>query len=210
MARPREFETDRALERAMGLFWDLGYEEASLARLLKAMKITRGSFYKAFKDKQAVYLSTLERYDKQVVGATVAFLGNPENGSGRERILNLFNKIAEVAENDGDRLGCFLCNAMADKAAQGGEIEQRLQAMTLRLETAFRNALQDSYGSGFSQAPDNWTEETARGLLALYFGMRVLGRAGLAARMARDCVSQAEQLIDTAVTANAAQDPAKG
>lgn len=205
MARPREFETDVAVERAMGLFWDLGYEEASLVRLLKAMKITRGSFYKAFKDKNAVYLATLDRYDRQEVGVTAAYLTNPDNGSGRERILSLFNKIADVAENNGDRLGCFLCNAMADKAAQGGEIEQRLQAMTLRLETAFRKALEDSYSSITNETQPNWTEETARGLLALYFGMRVLGRAGLAARMARDCVSQAEQLIESAATANAGQ-----
>jgi TetR/AcrR family transcriptional repressor of nem operon len=110
---------------------------------LKTMKITRGSFYKAFKDKHAVYLATLDRYDRQVVSSTVAFLGNPANGSGRDRILSLLTKIADMAETDGDRLGCFLCNAMADKAAQGGEIEQRLQAMALRLEAAFQKALED-------------------------------------------------------------------
>lgn len=209
MARPREFETDTALERAMGLFWDLGYEEASLARLLATMGITRGSFYKAFKDKHAVYLETLKRYDQREIGTTVAYLSNPGNGNGRERVLSLFQKVAELGEKDGDRLGCFLCNAMADKAAQGGEIEEQLQAMTLRLETAFRKALEDGLDRQTSQLPDGWAEETARGLLALYFGMRVLGRAGLAGRMARDCVAQAEQLIGTAkLTSAAAQAPA--
>jgi len=207
MARPREFETEAALDRAMGLFWDLGYEEASLARLLKAMRITRGSFYKAFKDKHAVYLSTLERYDRQVVSSTVAYLGDPDNGTGHERILNLLTRIAEQAESNGDRLGCFLCNAMADKAAQGGEVEQRLQAMTLRLEAAFRKALEED------MSPTEWqdvaTGETARGLLALYFGMRVLGRAGLAGQMARDCVRQAERLL-SALTAAGAPGPAAG
>jgi TetR/AcrR family transcriptional repressor of nem operon len=193
MARPREFETDAALDSAMSLFWDLGYEEASLARLLKTMKITRGSFYKAFKDKHAVYLATLDRYDRQVVSSTVAFLGNPDNGPGRYRILSLLTKIAQMAETDGDRLGCFLCNAMADKAAQGGEIERRLQEMALRLETAFQKALEDDLGA--SDLARNRAGETARALLALYFGMRVLGRAGLAGRMARDCVAQAENLI---------------
>ncbi len=205
MARPREFETDAALDSAMSLFWDLGYEEASLARLLKTMKITRGSFYKAFKDKHAVYLATLDRYDRQVVSSTVAFLGNPANGSGRDRILSLLTKIADMAEKDGDRLGCFLCNAMADKAAQGGEIEQRLQAMVLRLEAAFQKALEDDL-----TPPDcegHRAGETARALLALYFGMRVLGRAGLAGRMARDCVTQAENLI-AGITASGGRVPA--
>lgn len=189
----------------MGLFWDLGYEEASLARLLKAMRITRGSFYKAFKDKKAVYFATLDRYDRQVVSSTVAFLGNPENGSGRDRILSLLTKIADMAEADGDRLGCFLCNAMAGKAAQGGEIEHRLQAMAYRLEAAFQKALEDDLPQ--SDCESARAGETARALLALYFGMRVLGRAGLAGRMARDCVAQADNLI-AGITANCAPAPA--
>jgi TetR/AcrR family transcriptional repressor of nem operon len=48
MARPREFDIDEALERAMNVFWSKGYEGASLQDLLDAMNIARGSLYKAF------------------------------------------------------------------------------------------------------------------------------------------------------------------
>ena len=64
MARPREFDIDQALDRAMGVFWEKGYEAASLQDLLKAMKIARVSLYKAFDDKRAIYLATLDRYDQ--------------------------------------------------------------------------------------------------------------------------------------------------
>lgn len=188
MARPREFDADEALEKAMELFWDVGYDEASLSELLDAMAITKGSFYKAFQDKQSVYLAALDRYNDQVVSNTVAFLGDPSEGTGRDRILALFSRIADFAQKDGDRLGCFLCNALVDKAG-GAEAEARLQAMTKRLENGFYRALQDDGLEG----PE--ARGTARGVLTAYFGLRVLGRAGLSADMATDCIRQVERML---------------
>ncbi|QFS99276.1 HTH-type transcriptional repressor ComR [Labrenzia sp. THAF191b] len=188
MARPREFDADEALEKAMELFWDVGYDEASLSELLDAMAITKGSFYKAFQDKQSVYLAALDRYNDQVVSNTVAFLGDPSEGAGRDRILALFGRIADLAQKDGDRLGCFLCNALVDKAG-GAEAEARLQAMTRRLENGFYRALQDDGLEGAE------ARGTARGVLTAYFGLRVLGRAGLSADMAADCIRQVERLL---------------
>lgn len=188
MARPREFDADEALEKAMELFWDVGYDEASLSELLDAMAITKGSFYKAFQDKHSVYLAALDRYNDQVVSNTVAFLGDPSEGAGRDRILALFGRIADLAQKDGDRLGCFLCNALVDKAG-GAEAEARLQAMTRRLENGFYRALQ---GDGLEGTE---ARGTARGVLTAYFGLRVLGRAGLSADMAADCIRQVERLL---------------
>ena len=131
------------MDKAMALFWDVGYEEASLADLLQAMEITKGSFYKAFHDKQSVYLAALDRYNAHVISGTVDFLTDAASGTGRERILGLFDKVVEAVRVDGDRLGCFLCNALIDRAAGGGEAERKLQAMTHRLEGGFRRALLD-------------------------------------------------------------------
>ncbi|MHA7772088.1 TetR/AcrR family transcriptional regulator [Roseibium sp. M-1] len=188
MARPREFDAAEAMEKAMTLFWDRGYEEASLAELLAAMEITKGSFYKAFQDKQSIYLAALDLYNDKVVSRTVAYLGDPLEGTGRERILGLFTSIADMALKEGDRLGCFLCNALVDRAG-GDEAAAKLQAMTRRLENAMCRALQSD---GFEEIR---ASGKARGLLSLYFGLRVLGRAGLAADMARDCLAQVELLL---------------
>jgi len=190
MARPRAFDPDIAMDKAMVLFWDVGFEEASLAELLGAMQITKGSFYKAFRDKKSVYLAALDRYNDQVISGTVAYLGDPAAGTGRVRILGLFDKVANAVNDDGDRLGCFLCNALIDKAAGGGEAEAKLQAMTHRLETGFRRALlEDDF-------EDDAARATARGLLSAYFGLRVLGRAGLSSDMVGDCIGQVERLLE--------------
>jgi TetR/AcrR family transcriptional repressor of nem operon len=188
MARPREFDACEAMEKAMMLFWDRGYEEASLAELLAAMEITKGSFYKAFQDKQSIYLAALDLYNDKVVSRTVAYLTDPTQGTGGERILGLFASIADMARNDGDRLGCFLCNALVDRAG-GDEAAAKLQAMTLRIENGMYRAL---LSDGIDERR---ARGKARGLLSLYFGLRVLGRAGLSAEMAADCLSQVELLL---------------
>ena len=190
MARPREFDAEEAMDKAMRLFWDVGYEDASLSELLATMEITKGSFYKAFQDKHSIYLAALDRYDETVISETVRYLSDRNLGSGRTRILGLFGKVAELATRDGDRMGCLLCNALVDKAAEGGETEAKLQAMVLRLENGLFRALMERAG-----ADEVLARETARGLLSIYLGLRVLGRAGLSAAMAGDCIRQVERLL---------------
>lgn len=190
MARPREFNLDDAMTGAMRLFWDHGYVEASLADLLTAMKISKGSFYKAFTDKKSLYLSALDYYDDKVISATLRGLGDRSRGSGPDRITHLFKSVAESAARDGDRLGCFLCNALVDCGAHDDDVEKRLQMMVYRLENGFREALADQS----TPVSDDWLRAAARAVLASYFGLRVLGKAGLSKEMAVDCVDQVQLL----------------
>jgi TetR/AcrR family transcriptional repressor of nem operon len=60
--RPREFDTDAAIERAMGVFWSSGYHGTSLPDLLEATNLSRGSLYAAFGDKHGLFLRALDRY----------------------------------------------------------------------------------------------------------------------------------------------------
>lgn len=62
IGRPRGFDTDEALERAMLVFWEHGYEGASLAMLTGAMGISTTSMYAAFGNKEELFRKVLERY----------------------------------------------------------------------------------------------------------------------------------------------------
>ncbi|MEA2965178.1 MAG: TetR/AcrR family transcriptional regulator, transcriptional repressor for nem operon, partial [Alphaproteobacteria bacterium] len=59
MARPREFDRDEALERAMSVFWSKGFAATSTSDLVEAMQIGRQSMYDSFGDKRALYLEAL-------------------------------------------------------------------------------------------------------------------------------------------------------
>ena len=60
--RPLSFDRDLALERAMHVFWQRGYEAASISELTAAMGITAPSLYTAFGDKERLFLEAIERY----------------------------------------------------------------------------------------------------------------------------------------------------
>ena len=60
--RPRAFDTHRALDRALHVFWQKGYEGSSLSDLTRAMGINRPSLYAAFGGKEALFRQVLDRY----------------------------------------------------------------------------------------------------------------------------------------------------
>ena len=60
--RPREFDMDKALDRAIRVFCERGYHATSIGDLIDAMGIASGSIYKAFHDKRAVFLAAFDRY----------------------------------------------------------------------------------------------------------------------------------------------------
>src|SRR5258708_33130175 len=71
MARPKDFDRDIALERAMSVFWSKGYAATSTDDLLQAMKIGRQSLYDTFGDKRRLYVEALERYQQESVAGHI-------------------------------------------------------------------------------------------------------------------------------------------
>ena len=62
VGRPREFDVDKALDAAMQAFWAKGYEATSMADLMAATGLHKGSIYGAFGDKHALFVEALTRY----------------------------------------------------------------------------------------------------------------------------------------------------
>src|ERR1700733_15269525 len=80
IGRPREFDIDRALERAMELFWRQGYEGTSLADLTRELGVTRPSLYAAFESKEGLFLKALDLYEVRA-GYRQAALTAPTAGA---------------------------------------------------------------------------------------------------------------------------------
>jgi TetR/AcrR family transcriptional regulator, transcriptional repressor for nem operon len=179
MGRPREFDIDEALTRAMDVFWAKGYEGASLHDLLAAMSIARGSLYKAFHDKRGIYLAALDYYDRTVVEENVRRLGNTKAGDGAERVRRFLNSARELVADDPERRGCFMCNAAIDQASLDPEIQGRVMAMMKRLEQAIGAALRQSRTA--RAWPVKRRAEAARQILSSYMGLTVLAKSGYGA-----------------------------
>ena len=166
MARPRTFSIDDAVARATEVFRLRGYTEAGLHDLLRAMGIVRGSFYKAFGSKQALFLRCLERYDREVVDGAVALLRD-ERLDGHERIARLFRAGLDAA---GEAGGCLLCNTAGGPVLEDEPVREAVRRQLDRLTSAFAAAVETT------GAPDPQGE--AHRLTMLYVGLRVLARGG--------------------------------
>lgn len=187
IGRPREFDLDEAIDRAMRVFWSKGYEGASLDDLLQAMEIGRGSLYKAFGDKRSLYHAALRRYDAEVIGRSVRELRHGA-GDGKARITRMLLGVGDAAENGAERKGCFLCNASVDQAPNDPEVAAAVRASIERLDAAFSEALAPSPPL-FEQQDRN---ALARRLTAQYLGLRVLSKTG-------EDVSRLRLLIDSII-----------
>lgn len=195
MGRPREFETDTALENAMHVFWQNGYSDASLPDLLDGMGLTRGSLYKAFKDKKTLFLLVLDRYERAHVDAGVALLENRDAGDGRARIVAMFAGLV-TAVQDGDHRGCLLCTAAAGAAADDADIAKIVHAGLAKMQNAFDVALQQADGLTHLNAARRL--RLADTLLTQYMGLRMIARSRLPLGILQNAVRGIEDLLDAA------------
>ena len=119
MARPREFDRDQALDRAMRVFWAKGYAWTSTDDLLAAMKIGRQSLYNAFGDKRKLYVEALDRYQRASrVGHLARLNSCPSPLDGIEALL-----VGLIAEDDRARaLGCMGVSAIGEFGAADPEL----------------------------------------------------------------------------------------
>src|ERR1700748_2066839 len=85
--RPRAFDPDVALERAMHVFWAKGYEGASLSDLTRAMRINRPSLYAAFGDKESLFRKVIDRYVEGPASFVRRALKEPTARAVAERLL---------------------------------------------------------------------------------------------------------------------------
>jgi len=185
MARPRSFDTDQAIEKAMQVFWTHGYEGASLPDLLDGMGLTRGSLYKAFTDKKTLFLKVLEHYEGKAVKAGVDLLTDREIPNGADRIMAMFtNSYRAVTE--GDRRGCLLCTAAAGPSMYDDEIAAAVSQGLGALRDGIDEALKAS--PRHANLPDDERRELACMLIAQYMGLRTMARARIDPAVLRDAV----------------------
>src|ERR1700719_1378710 len=117
MGRPRSFDLDEALDRALQVFWRKGYEGASLSDLTKAVGVNRPSLYAAFGDKKALFRKALDRYLTGPADYTQEALKEPTARAVVERLLQGAADLNTAPRNPGGCLmvqGALACSEASD------------------------------------------------------------------------------------------------
>ncbi|MET8007341.1 TetR/AcrR family transcriptional regulator [Nonomuraea glycinis] len=141
--RPRAFDPDTALDRALEVFWRQGYEGTSLSDLTAAMGINRPSLYSAFGNKETLFVKALERYIDGPGAFAAEALTAPTVGEVVERLVN---GAIELTTGEHTPRGCLSVNSVR---ACGPDAEPARQAALAR-----RRAGETALRRRFEGAPD--------------------------------------------------------
>ncbi|MGH8666012.1 MAG: TetR/AcrR family transcriptional regulator [Burkholderiales bacterium] len=124
--RPRGFDREQALERAMELFWRQGYESTSIADLTRAMGINPPSLYAAFGDKERLFLEAVERYGGHSGQTPESILSAAP--SAREGVERLLDAAAREFTDPCHPPGCMVVSAATNCSAGAAHVQAALAA----------------------------------------------------------------------------------
>ncbi|MEE2978866.1 MAG: TetR/AcrR family transcriptional regulator [Pseudomonadota bacterium] len=175
VGRPREFELGDAVRDAMDVFWDHGYEGASLPDLMAGTGLSRGSLYKAFGDKKTLLLAALDLYMADGLKATADILSQP--GPVRDAIRDSLLRYARLSVGEEGRRGCLAVAMTTELAARDADVAERTGRMFRRLQQLYAGAIVRGQASGEIAEQDE--QVLARLLVCQVEGMRVLGKTGV-------------------------------
>ncbi|WP_028746221.1 TetR/AcrR family transcriptional regulator [Rhizobium mesoamericanum] len=184
--RPRAFDRDVALDKALQVFSERGYHAASISELTEAMGLASGSVYKAFKDKRGIFLAAFDRY--RAVRRGLLDTRMARVATGREKIREVLAHYALSSHGASGRCGCLVVSSANDLALFDEEAAERVAAAFMANESLIADLLRLGQSDG-SIAAEIDVAATARTLLCVTKGMRVVGKTG---RSEEDMVAVAE------------------
>jgi len=188
--RPRTFDVDVAVERAMEVFWSRGYHATALPDLLRATRLSRGSLYAAFGDKHSLFLRALDRY---IADALTRI--DIELAPDREPVDGLRAFLAGYVDRTSGangRRGCLLVATAMELAGQDAEVGRRIAGFFKAMETRLAAALSRAKAAGLL-ADGVEPSSAARILVCFVEGLRVVGKTAPARTTSK---ATADALLD--------------
>jgi len=189
----KTFDEDDAISKAMKVFWEKGFEPASIADLIAGTGITRGSLYNAFGGKEQLFIKALLKYDQENRRAILAEMEAMDDP--RRAIGALFDLLVAETLADTEKKGCFIINTASELATHGEEVNRIVHNGIREFEAFFRRSIEVAQARGdIPQSVE--PQATAKALLAMVVAIRVLGRGVFDKSALTTIADQALRLIN--------------
>ncbi|WKN43532.1 TetR/AcrR family transcriptional regulator [Tunicatimonas pelagia] len=193
MARPRNFNENQVLDRAIDVFWEKGYHATSYEDLVNRMGINRASMYNTFGDKHQLYIQALQRYREK---SRQQFDRWRESESSiQETIQMILNEAVHECVSDSQRKGCMVVNSATELGPSNTEIAEIIRENQQQVESVLSELFTRAQQRG-EIAADLKPEALARFYFNTFSGLRVMGRANPDATVYRDVVDVALRVIE--------------
>jgi AcrR family transcriptional regulator len=173
--RPRAFNIDDAIQRAMHVFWKKGYEGASMSELTEAMGINAPSLYAAFGSKEGLFRKVLERYGEGPAAYVMESLNAPTARAVAE--LRLYGAV-EVMTDSKHPWGCMAVQAAVACGESADPIREELISARFGTQEALRRRLERAKAEGDLPA-DSDPAELASYISTLVNGISVQAASGV-------------------------------
>jgi AcrR family transcriptional regulator len=187
VGRPRAFDVDQALARALDVFWRKGYEATSLTDLTTAMDINKPSLYGAFGNKESLFRKAVDLYEREREPAFRAALSEPD---ARVAIVRFLEATIATHTNPDTPPGCLVVQGALPSGAAVEPIAQELVARRAAAQSAIRQRLERAEAEGQLPAGAE-PADLARYLFTLIEGMAAQARDGATADDLRRMVTLA-------------------
>lgn len=174
MARHREFDEEQALDKAMALFWQNGFDETSVRDLVEFTGVAHAGLYAAFGDKRQLFEMALDRYFQTVMGPILAKLAAPE--AGKESIYGFFEDMMVLKDTTAFRNGCLFCNSIIEIGGEDEMVARKVKEFAGTAKKAIKNALGNAQKTG-DIAKDADIDALADYFITLFHGLAVRLRA---------------------------------
>ncbi len=173
MGRPKSYDRNAVLQRAMELFWLNGYDGTSTTHLAQVMGINRYSLYAEFGSKHGLYSAALDRYLHVQLPELIAELLEPE--AGLESIRAVIRRFGDAAGQAGTERGCMACNAATERSHHDtmtrGMTARYIELLRSNFERAIRNAI-DAGELRTTADPLAWSHKLTTTMLGLFVLVR--------------------------------------
>jgi TetR/AcrR family transcriptional repressor of nem operon len=146
MPRAKAFDPSVALDRAVELFWQRGYEGASMTMLLEAMDISRQSLYDTFGDKHKLFLAALDRYRSNLHVELRRLMATHD--TGRAGIRAVFDMVGREVLDRPEHRSCMMANAALELGQHDDAVRGRVAGHLAQVEELFHAALERDRAAG--------------------------------------------------------------
>ncbi|WP_051332506.1 TetR/AcrR family transcriptional regulator [Cucumibacter marinus] len=171
MGRPKTYDRDAVIERAMEAFWRFGYEGAHLSALVEATGLNRFSLYKEFEGKAGLFCAALSMFTEALVDEYRLFLDKEPKG-----LANIEASLRSL-EYGSDYYGCFMINTLTQRDTVPQPAFAQAQATAGEIEALYVENIRAAQARGeVSGAVD--PEDMGKMLYSLDLGLHIKGLAG--------------------------------
>ncbi|MBJ9991938.1 MULTISPECIES: TetR/AcrR family transcriptional regulator [unclassified Paenibacillus] len=175
MGRHKEFDQEKAVDQALDLFWEKGYESTSIQDLCDHLGIHRGSLYDTFGDKHELFLACLDRFSART-DENYNYILKEDSDSPKEQLERYFSRVMDVSLSNAARgRGCLMTNTTLGAVAYVPNVASRIDAHYMHTEGLLFSFLMRAQNKGLVRSKQS-PRQLARFLNGVKQGVHVMAR----------------------------------